>query len=78
MTTGQTPAQLFREAAARIETALVLLNAREHDCTTCGAPIFDDKVEMRIYEQFTNTPEKLRVAAERVETNRRERAQVQR
>lgn len=57
-------ASLLQEAAAKIETALVLLDMRERDCGECGTRHFTNKVHAKTYQQFTNTPHGLRTRAE--------------
>ena len=63
----QTPADLLREAATRIETALVLLNTAEHPCGQCGSSRYENFEHAKTYKQFCDTPQKLRDAADRLD-----------
>lgn len=72
MTITPTPQQLLREAAAKIETALVLLNAKEHKCSECGSRhAADNRVHWFAYNAFTNTPSKLREHADAIDDDAR-------
>lgn len=63
----ETPQELLREAARRIETVLVLLDTRGSYCPTCGRKHFENLPHARAYEQLTDTPDKLRRLAEKIE-----------
>lgn len=52
-------AALFREAAAKLKTALVLLDTRERDCDSCSTRHFTNVAHARIYKQFAETPQYL-------------------
>lgn len=68
MDNGQRAADLFEQAAKLLETALVLLDMRERDCSDCGTRHFTNRVHAKAYKQFTDTPHQLRLrAAELVE-----------
>jgi len=58
----------LRAAARHIEAALVLLDMRKQDCGECGTPHWANLDHARVYQQFTDTPQKLRDAARRIET----------
>ena len=63
----KTPQQLFREAAAKIESALVLLDMRETACSTCGSRRFENFAHAKAYRAFTDTPTRLLEAADRLD-----------
>ena len=63
----QTPQALLREAAQRIETALVKLDTREVLCQACQAPRYENFSHAKAYKQFADTPIKLRDAADRLD-----------
>ena len=60
-------ADLLREAAVRIETALILLNTAEHPCEQCGSSRYENFEHAKTYRQFCDTPQKLRDAADRLD-----------
>src|SRR3990167_7931844 len=62
-----TAQQLFRQAAQLIETALVKIDMAEVPCPTCGTRLFRRRTAARIYEQFSDTPTKLRGAVDRLD-----------
>lgn len=65
----RTPQALLREAAQKIETALVLLDTREKECGECGTRHWANLKQARIYQKFTDTPHKLREAATQLDNN---------
>lgn len=58
---------LLRAAAQLIERALVNLDVMHDACPGCGSARHRNKLEARIYEHFTNTPTRLRAAADRLD-----------
>lgn len=63
----QTPQQLLREAAVKIETALVLLDVRESECGHCHTRRFANFAHAKTYKSFSDTPMRLRDAADRLD-----------
>jgi hypothetical protein len=69
---------LLRSAARLVEEALKQMDMTETACT-CGARHFHNPVDAKVHEQFSETPRKLRDAADRltailpVEATRRQR-----
>lgn len=61
--TEQTVEILLESAARLIERALIKLDMRHHQCGECGAKRFRNRTQARVYEQFTDTPERLRRAS---------------
>lgn len=66
----QTPQALLRDAAVKIETALVKLDMREQPCGTCGHRHFENRTEAKVYEQFSDTARRLTEAAERIDQSK--------
>lgn len=62
-----TAAQKLRDAAAQIETALVLLNTSSYKCKCCGADRFESFEEAKTYQQFSDTSQKLKASADRLD-----------
>lgn len=60
-------AALLRQAAANIETALVLLDMDERRCGECRTRHWNNLTHAKTYQQFTNSPHSLRTAAEKLE-----------
>lgn len=63
----QTPQQLLRDAATRIETALVLLDMRESACNHCQSIRYENFAHAKVYRQFADVPVKMRDAAARLD-----------
>ena len=63
----QTPQQLLRDAATKIEAALVLLDMKEKTCQQCGDRRFVNFAHAKTYREFTNQPTRLREAADRLD-----------
>lgn len=59
-------AALLDEAAQRIETALILLDMRESNCPTCNSRRFHNLAHARVYQQYTDTPRRLKDSAARL------------
>lgn len=68
------PDDLMRDAARLLETALVLLDTSSTACPHCGRKHFTDIAHARVYEQFSDAPERLRRAADRVAASTPKRA----
>lgn len=60
-------ASLLREAGAKIETALLLLDTRSQPCGNCGVTHYENLPQARIYEKLTDTPAKLKGCADSLE-----------
>ncbi len=57
------------EAAARlVERAIIQLNVSKTECLGCGGQLFENRTHAKVYERITNTPDKLRDAAELLRT----------
>lgn len=54
------------EAAKLIETALILLDTSYEHCGGCGSRHWNNRAHANVYERLTDTPSKLRSAAEQV------------
>ncbi len=62
-----TAPELFREASRLIERGLIQLDMREYPCLECGRRDFKQREHARVYEQFTDTPTKLKNAAAKLD-----------
>ena len=72
------PADLLRSAARLVERAIVKLNMAEAACPTCDARLFADRENARIYQPLTDTPERLRNTADRLDAATKEGARASR
>lgn len=57
----------LRRAADLIERVLVQLDTRHTTCTQCKSKHFSDTTQFRVYERLSDTPEKLRAMADKLE-----------
>lgn len=71
MPTEESPAQLFRNAAALIERALIGLNVAYRPCKECGNKHWINTRDARAYERATDLPTKLNHLADSLETPRK-------
>lgn len=60
-------ADLLRSAARLVERTLIKLDMVEANCPTCEARLFRNREHARIYEQISDTPDKLRRLADRID-----------
>lgn len=60
---------LLREAAAKIEAALATLNTTQARCNCCRGKTFENYDHAKVFEMFSNSPEKLRQAANRLDNS---------
>lgn len=68
-TNADKAAELLRQAARSIETALVLLDMRETKCSECCTKRhWANPLHAKTYQQFTNTPHSLKTAAQHIES----------
>ena len=71
MTTDRTSAQgLLRQAANLVELAIGKLDVHTVDsCAACGHERKANLVEARLYDRLSDTPERLRAAADKLDGN---------
>ncbi len=58
---------LLRSAARLVEKALIQLDVKSAPCPHCATTLFHNREVARVYEMVTDTPDKLRRAAERLD-----------
>lgn len=58
------PAGLLRSAAKLVERVLIQLDTHADPCVTCGKREWRNPHHARLYERLTDTPERLRAAAD--------------
>lgn len=58
---------LLRSAARLIERALIQLDMRESPCLECGTKLFAKFEHAKVYQSFSETPDKLKGAAEKLD-----------
>lgn len=75
-TADQSPQALLREAAVRIETALVKLDTRTYKCLECGAMKFVNFAHGKAYRHLTDLPDRLRRTADDLDMKERRRGAI--
>lgn len=76
MTVEQSPVDLLQRAARLVETALVLLDIREHECGECGRKKWLNRDEARAYELLTDTPNRIQRAVSWIDQSRSHSAAI--
>ena len=64
-------ADQLRSAARLVERAIIQLNMAEAPCPNCNARLFADRESARVYEGLSDTPDRLRKTAERIDEAKR-------
>lgn len=60
---------LLRNAATLIDRALLKLDGTSAECAHCRSVQFKNRAQGRVYQQFAETPDKLKKAAARLENS---------